>query len=395
MSRKIKTIFIFLILIIVIAAAYFFIKSKSSSQPRNMPQSMGTPVQVGVATTQDVPVLVNALGTVTANKTVTVTSRITGNLQSIYFKEGQYVHEGELLAQVDVKPSQATLEQYEGTLAQNQAQLKNARLTLARYERLYEKESISKQDLDTQIATAGQYEGAVKATLGQIQAAKLNIGYGRIVAPISGYIGLRKVDIGNAVSADSTAIAVITQTKPIAVVFSIPQVQIADVVKPLRDGKTLIVNAYDQSGKNKLAEGKVAVISNEIDSSTGTVSLKAVFENQTDQLFPNQFVNVQLTTKTLDHAIVIPSAAVQLSDAGKYVFTVNNHSEVKKVMVQTGPETNDGKTTIFEGVQLGDQVVTTGVDSLGNGAKVKVVTPEKVDTRILDNASAPHHHGPR
>lgn len=395
MSRKLKKIFIFLIFIVIIVAAYFYIQSKFSSQPRSMPQSEGTPVQVGVVTTQDVPVIVNALGTVTANKTVTVTSRITGNLQSVYFKEGQYVHQGDSLAQIDVKPSQATLEQYEGTLSQNQAQLKNARLTLERYQRLYEKDSISKQDLDTQTATAAQYEGAIKSVQGQIQAAKLNIGYGRIVAPISGYIGLRKVDIGNAVSADSTAIAVITQTRPITVVFSIPQSEIADIVKPLREGKPLVVHAYDQSGKTQLAEGKVAVISNEIDSSTGTISLKAVFENQSDELFPNQFVNVQLTTKTLSHALVVPSAAVQLSDAGKYVFTVNNHSTVKKVMVKTGPETNDGKVTILEGVQNGEQVVTTGVDSLGNGAKVKVVTPEKVDTRILDNAPAPRHHGPR
>lgn len=203
-------------------------------------------------------------------------------------------------------------------------------MTLERYQRLYEKDSISKQDLDTQTATAAQYEGAIKSVQGQIQAAKLNIGYGRIVAPISGYIGLRKVDIGNAVSADSTAIAVITQTRPITVVFSIPQSEIADIVKPLREGKPLVVHAYDQSGKTQLAEGKVAVISNEIDSSTGTISLKAVFENQSDELFPNQFVNVQLTTKTLSHALVVPSAAVQLSDAGKYVFTVNNHSTVKK-----------------------------------------------------------------
>jgi multidrug efflux system membrane fusion protein len=204
-------------------------------------------------------VILSALGTVTASQTVSVTSLIQGHLQEVYFKEGQYVQKGQLLAKVDTRSYEATLQQYQGQLAENQAQLNNAKLTLARYQRLYAQDSIAKQDLDTQIATAAQYEGAIKADLGQIASAKLNIEYGRIVAPISGYIGIRNVDVGNLVSTDSTtAIATITQTKPIAVVFSIPQTKLDDVVQPLRNGGKLMVKAYDQQGKPCWQKAKCA-----------------------------------------------------------------------------------------------------------------------------------------
>ncbi|WP_111892449.1 efflux RND transporter periplasmic adaptor subunit [Acinetobacter sp. MB5] len=394
MQRK-KLLILVCLSVLVIGTVAYFVKNKSS-QKRNGPPESATSVQVATSGQTNVPVILSALGTVTASQTVSVTSLIQGHLQEVYFKEGQYVNKGDLLAKVDTRAYEATLQQYQGQLAENQAQLVNAKLTLARYKRLYAQDSIAKQDLDTQTATTAQYEGAIKSDLGQIASAKLNIEYGRIVAPISGYIGIRNVDVGNLVSTDSsTAIATITQTKPIAVVFSIPQTKLDDVVQPIRNGGKLIVKAYDQQGKTVLAEGEVGVISNEIDSTTGTVKLKAIFNNDDNKLFPNQFVNIKLQTGELNNAIVVPSAAVQSGTAGQYVFVIDQKSVAHKVMVKVGPQTEDGKTAILSGVKTGEKVVTAGVDSLGNGSKVNIVTAQKVDTSILDNASSKGRHFPR
>ena len=394
MQRK-KLLILVCLLILIGGGIAYFIKNKNA-QKRNGPPESTTSVQVATASQSNVPVILSALGTVTASQTVSVMSRIEGHLQEVYFKEGQYVQKGELLAKVDTRSYEATLQQYQGQLAEDQAQLNSAKLTLARYKRLYAQDSIAKQDLDTQTATTAQYEGAIKADLGQIASAKLNIEYGRIEAPISGYIGIRSVDVGNLVSTDSsTAIATITQTKPIAVVFSIPQTKLDEVVQPIRNGGKLVVKAYDQQGKTVLAEGSVGVISNEIDSTTGTVKLKATFNNDDNKLFPNQFVNVKLQTGELNNAIVVPSAAVQASTAGQYVFVIDQKSVAHKEMVKVGPQTEDGKTAILSGVTAGQKVVTTGVDSLGNGSKVNIVTAQQVDTSVLDNASSKGRHFPR
>lgn len=355
---------------------------------RAMPDfDAATPVQAGSATSGDVPVTLTALGTVTPNASVTVTSRIDGHLQSVHFTEGQYVEKGQLLAQIDTRSYQAELTQYQGTLAENQAQLSNARLTLERYQRLFAKDSLARQDLDTQQATAHQYEGAVQSAKGQIEAAQLNIGYGRIIAPVSGYVGLRQVDPGNMVHAsDTSGIVTITQTHPIAVIFSIPQDSIKPVLTPLRQGKTLPVAALSQQGNQEIATGKVMFISNEIDTSTGSVQLKAVFDNKDDALYPNQFVNARLQVGTLSNAVLVPAAAVQLSDSGKFVFIVGADSTVKRQAVTTGPTADDGRVVISQGVQAGDTVVTQGVDSLSNGSKVKVVQAQKVDASELHDA---------
>lgn len=389
MSGKIKAIIGLVVAIVVGIGCYFYFKgqpSKDNKANMNMQMNRDTPVQVGIVSAQDVPVQLSALGTVVADKTVSVTSRITGHLQEVYFKEGQYVKQGQLLAQIDVKPYQATLEQYQGSLAESQAQLKNAQLTLARYQRLYEKDSIAKQDLDTQSATTTQYQGAVKSAQGQIKTAALNIQYGRITAPISGYIGLRKIDVGNAVSADSTSIAVITQMQPMAVTFNIPQTNISSIIQPLRQGNALSVDAFDQSGAQHIAQGQVKVISNEIDTTTGTVMLKAMFDNQNNALFPNQFVNIKLKVNTLKDALIVPSAAVQVGTSGKYVFVIDEQSKAHKVTVTTGPEAPNNQVIVFSGLKVGQKVVTSGGDSLGNGSKVNIVTPEKVDVSVLDAA---------
>jgi len=334
-----------------------------------------TPVQAGKATVADVPVYLRALGTVTANANVTVTSRVDGQLMKVYFTEGQKVKEGQLLAQIDPRSYQATLDQYQGDLAQNQALLKSAELTLARYKKLYAQDSLARQDLDSQIATTGQYAGAVKADQAQIAAAKLNIEFARITAPVSGYVGLRLIDPGNMVSSSSSnGIVTITQTQPIAVTFSVPQSNLQTLLKALRSGQTLQTTAFDENGNNLLAQGKLSFISNEIDTSTGSVKLKAIFDNDDEALYPNQFVNARLQVGTLKGATVIPSAALQLSSDGDFVYLVKPDNTVLRKQVKAGPDFGNDQVAILSGIEAGDMLVTNGIDRLNDGDKVQIVT---------------------
>lgn len=339
---------------------------------------MGMNATVSVATGHaglaDVPVIQQALGTVIPNYSVTVTSRVDGELQAVYFTEGQYVKKGQLLAQIDPRVYQATLDQYKGALAENTALLKSAQLTAERYKRLYAKDSLAKQDLDTQEATVGQYAGAAKTDQAQIDAAKLNLQYARIVSPIDGYVGLRLVDPGNIVASSSTTgIVTVTQTNPIAVTFSLPQAQLASLLPKVRKGEALGVQAMDQLGTAVLASGTLKFISNEIDTTTGSIKLKALFDNPDEKLYPNQFVNVKLQTDTLKDAVVIPSAAVQLSSGGHFVYVVKD-SKVTRKAVQVGPNL-DERTVITEGIANGDEVVTRGIDHLRDGATVQIEQP--------------------
>lgn len=334
-----------------------------------------TPVQAGVAEQANVPVYLRALGTVIPNASVTVTSRVDGQLMKVFFTEGQKVEAGQLLAQIDPRSYQATLEQYQGDLAQNQALANSAQLTLARYRKLYAQDSLARQDLESQIATAGQYSGAVKADQAQIDAAKLNLIYARITAPISGYVGLRLVDPGNIVTSGSTTgIVTITQTQPIAVTFSVPQSNLQTLLKAIRGGQTLPTTAFDQNGDKVLAQGKLQFMSNEIDTSTGSVKLKAVFDNNDEALYPNQFVNARLQVGTLENSTVIPSAALQLSSDGDFVYVIKADSSVTRTAVKTGPNYGDDQIAVLSGVKPGDRVVTTGIDRLNDGTKVQVVT---------------------
>ncbi len=375
------------VLLVVLALAAYLLHARLGGVRSRPALDAAALVQAASATAADVPVALTALGTVSASASVTVTSRIDGHLQAVYFTEGQYVEKGQLLAQIDTRPYQAELTQYQGQLAENQAQLANAQLTLARYQRLYAKDSLARQDLDTQLATARQYEGAVKASKGQAEAAQLNIDYGRITAPVDGYVGLRLVDPGNMVHAsDTTGLVTITQTHPVTVTFSIPQANIQAVLPTLRQGRTLPVTALDQQGSQPIATGKVQFISNQIDASTGSVQLKAQFDNADDALYPNQFVNVRMQVDTLKNAVLVPAAAVQLSDSGKFVYLVGADDTVKRQSVATGPAAEDGRLVVLLGVQANDRVVTQGIDSLGNGSKVKVVEPRKVDASELDSA---------
>jgi len=392
-ARSRKRLVFALLIAAAIGAVFVYIKHTPSSAPTQsdgsaVPAGPGgrhagpgmvdtnatVSVAVGTAGLADVPVIQQALGTVIPNYSVTVTSRVDGELMAVYFTEGQYVKKGQLLAQIDPRAYQATLDQYQGDMAQNQALLKSAQLTAERYKRLFAKDSLAKQDLDTQMATVGQYAGAVKADQGQIDAAKLNLTYAKIVSPIDGYVGLRLVDPGNVVSSSSTTgIVTVTQTNPIAVTFSLPQAQLAALLPKVRKGESLSVQALDQLGTTPLASGTLKFISNEIDTTTGSIKLKALFDNPDEKLYPNQFVNVKLTTDTLHNAVVVPSAAVQLSSDGEFLYVVKD-GKTSRRSITVGPVMGD-QTVITKGVEQGDQVVTRGIDHLRDGSKVEVEKP--------------------
>jgi multidrug efflux system membrane fusion protein len=403
-SRK-RLVLLALLIAAAIGAVFVYLKHNSTAAPANEAGStaaaspggrhggpgmtdpnLAVSVAVGTASTADVPVIEQALGTVIPNYSVTVTSRVDGELMAVYFTEGQYVKKGQLLAQIDPRAYQATLDQYQGDMAQNQALLKSAQLTVERYKRLFAKDSIAKQDLDTQTATVGQYAGAVKADQGQIDAAKLNLIYAKIVSPIDGYVGLRLVDPGNIVSSSSTTgIVTVTQTNPIAVTFSLPQAQLATLLPKVRKGEALSVQALDQLGTTPLASGTLKFISNEIDTTTGSIKLKAQFDNPDEKLYPNQFVNVKLTTDTLRNAVVVPSAAVQLSSDGEFLYVVKD-GKVSRRSVKVGPVMGE-QTVITQGVDKGDQVVTRGIDHLREGSKVEIEKPASTDVAAAKTAT--------
>lgn len=332
-----------------------------------------TLVNAGQAGEADVPVYLSAPGTVIPNASVTVTSRVEGQLDKVFFTEGQRVSAGQLLAQIDDRGYRATLAQYQGALAQNQALLTNARLTLARYRKLFAEDSLSRQDLESQQATVGQYSGAVQEDQAQIDSAKVNIGYARITAPVSGRVGLRLVDPGNMIqSASTTGIVTITQMQPAAVTFSVPQSNIPRLVEKLHHDQPLPATAFDQNDTTPLAQGEVRFMSNSIDTSTGSIELKATFPNQDETLYANQFVNLRLQTDILRHATVVPAQAVQLSSDGSFVFVINADNTVTRTAVTPGPAYGSDQQVVLNGVKPGDRLVTDGIDRLTTGARVSV-----------------------
>lgn len=333
------------------------------------------PVPVRVATIEDKTInnVLRAIGTVSAFNTVTVQSRVDGPLEALFFQEGQKVNAGDVLARIDPKPFQASLDRAQGQLAQNQAQLKNARQDLARYQTLFKQNSLARQQLDSQLALVQQLEGQVQAAQADVDDARLQLGYTEITAPIDGRLGLRKRDVGNMVRAsDAEGLVVITQTQPIAVLFSLPQVNLPDVLPRLRSDTPLKVQLYDRSDRLLLATGTLMAIDNQIDVATGTVALKAQVANENELLFPNQFVNVRITVDSVQTPAV-PSAAVQQGSIGSFVYKLNDDQTVTLQVIQTGWV--DGQfTQVTKGLQPGDQVVVEGVDRLREGAKVNVIT---------------------
>lgn len=333
------------------------------------------PVRTVKAEERDLAVHLKAVGTVTPLNTVTVQSQVEGRLLRIAFEEGQQVEKGQLLAEIDPDTYRIQLAQAEGQQQQNLALLETARRDLERYRELHQKTLVTDQQLEAQQSLVRQREGAVASDQAQVDDARLQLEYTRIVAPISGRLGLRRIDPGNLVRANSTeGIVVITQTQPIAVEFAIPEINLQDVIDPLRAGETLKVEAWDRSERKKLADGFLRTVDNQIDPQTGTLRLKAEFPNENEQLFPNQFVNVRLRVRTISDAVVIPSAAVQFGSRGTYVYVIDQENLARVRDVVLGPVEGENQA-INEGLEAGESVVLEGIDRLREGRKV-IITNE-------------------
>ena len=331
------------------------------------------PVRVAPATVGDFPLYYKALGTVTATNTVNVRSRVGGELVKINFKEGQRVKAGDLLAEIDPRSYQIALQQAEGTLAQNQAQLKNAQIDLERYKGLFAEDSIAKQTLDTQAALVAQYQGTIKTNQAAVGDARLNLDFTRIRAPISGRLGLRQLDVGNLVAAnDTTALVVITQTQPITVVFTLPETELTTVLSRYRSGAQLPVQAWDRGDTQQLSVGVLSSLDNQIDTTTGTLKFKAGFENQDEMLFPNQFVNVRLLADTLKDVVLAPSAAMQFGTNGTFAYVMDGDNKVTIRSLKLGASDGD-LTVVKEGLAKGERVVLEATDRLRDGSEVEVV----------------------
>ncbi len=332
---------------------------------------MTIPVAVAKAEVRDLPIMLNGLGSVDAFNTVAVKSRIDGQLIKVNVKEGQEVKQGELLAEIDPRPYEVQLSQTQATLFKDQAALKDARLNLERFQQLYKDGVIPKQQFDTQGSLEAQLDGAVRADQAQVDSVKLNLVYTRITAPVSGRIGLRQIDVGNIVHAsDPNGLLVITQLQPIAVIFSLPQDNLQAVSQHMNKGK-LAVDAYSRDDQTKIATGFLTTIDNQIDVTTGTGKLKAVFDNRDRSLWPNQFVNIHLLLEVRKNNIVVPSAAIQRGPQGTYVFAVkpDKTAEMRNVTVTIS---QGNFVAISQGLQAGDTVVTDGQDKLQPGTKVEI-----------------------
>ena len=383
-----KRTFIWVVALGAVAAAaggyYFYVQPRNGEAPAKMGKGGfargggNVPVVAAAATTADVGVLLDGLGSVTPVATVTVRSRVDGQLMKLAFKEGQVVKAGDLLAEIDARPAQVQLATAEGQLARDQSLLKNAQIDLERYKTLFQQDSVARQQLDTQDALVRQHEATVKMDRAAIDSALLQLDYSRITAPVGGRLGLRQVDLGNIVrSGDANGLVVITQLQPITVVFSIPEDSLPPVMKKLREGEKrgekLEVRALDRAGKAQLATGVLITVDNQIDPATGTVKLKAQFANEDLALFPNQFVNVRMLIDTKVGATVIPAPAVQRGTPGTFVYAVDPQTKVVSVRkVRLGAP--QGETvSVEEGLQPGTLVVVDGADRLREGAIVELV----------------------
>lgn len=365
--------FVLILVALVVAGGYaYWIRAEEPAKNQaKRGQAPSVPVVAMPAVQGDIGIYITGLGTVTPLHTVTVRSRVDGQLMRVLFQEGQIVTAGTLLAEIDPRPFEAALTQVEGQMARDKALLENAKLDLQRYKVLMSQDSIAKQQLDTQEALVRQYEGAVKLDQGQIDNAKLQLVYSRVTAPISGRIGLRLVDPGNMIHAtDTNGLAVITQEQPITVVFPIPEDSLSPVLRKFKAGEKLQVEAFDREQKKKLATGHLLTIDNQIDPNTGTVRLKAVFSNKDSELFPNQFVNARLLLETKRGTTVIPTAAVQRSPQGTFVFVLKPDQTVGMRTVKLGPAEGDN-VAIEDGMSPGDQAVVEGAERLRDGSRVE------------------------
>lgn len=375
-TRRVPWVWIVLALSLLVGGVYWWQSDAGKpATPKGPPGGMTpmVPVRVQAAISESLDIYLRGLGTVTAFNTVTVRSRVQGELMEVLFKEGDSVKTGDVLARIDPRPFEVALDQALGAQQQNQAQFENAKRDLQRYQTLRKQDSIAPQLLDTQAALVRKFEGLIKSDQATVDNARLQLSYTTITAPIAGRLGLRRVDAGNLLNAnDPAGVVVITQTQPIAVMFTLPENDLPAVRAPMLGGKTLAVDAYDRADMNRLAEGKLSSIDNQIDIATGTVKLKAEFSNQTDALFPNQFVNIRMKVRTLQDALTIPAAAVQQGNRGAFVYVVEADDLAAVKPVKIGDRSGE-RVVVLEGIKVGDRVVLEGTDRLRAGAKVRVI----------------------
>lgn len=367
--------FLYTTVILVLGAGIWYFATRAPKRSSNYRSysSMPVPVRAVKVVRADLPVHLRAIGTVTPLNTVTVRSRVEGELLKLAFEEGQEVKKGDVLAEVDAAPYRIRLAQMEAQLRQNQAQLQTVRSDLERLRQLHGQALVSQQQLEAQSAQVAEREAALAADQAQVEDARRQLAYTRIEAPISGRLGLRQVDVGNLVRpGDANGIVVIKQTRPIAVLFTVPEMDVQKVITPLRAGEHLAVEAWDRSEQKLLAKGTLQTVDNQIELSTGTLRLKAEFPNDDEQLFPNQFVNIRLRVQTLKDAVVVAGAVVQFGSRGTYVYLVNEKSESIVRDVVLGPA-DGAQQAILSGLQPGDQVVLEGLDRLRDGRVVTVL----------------------
>ena len=397
-----------IILIILLGAAagagwYLWTKHHTQTAGNNGTPGRGgatAPQPVGAATIDkgDIRIILNELGTVTSLDTVTVLTQISGQLTQIGFQEGQLVKKGDFLAQIDPRPYQAALEQAQGTLAHDQGLLAQAQSDLKRFQTLGRQDSIAQQQLDDQKYLVEQYTGTVQTDQGTVDNAKLNLAYCRIISPIDGQAGLRQVDQGNYVQTSArSALFVLTEMQPISVLFAVPEDNLPDIIQRVRAGATLSVEAYDRANVKLLATGTLGTLDNQIDTTTGTVKLRALFANPDEQLYPNQFVNARLLVNTMQNTVRVPVPAVQRGEPGTYVYVINANNTVAVRPIKVGP-TDGGYMAVLSGLQVGEKVVTDGTDRLRDGAPVIVPPPAQGQGKAGDGSQGQgtgqgHQHG--
>ena len=368
--RRRGRLFLLLGLVLVAGVAWWIYQRPQATTQRPSRFGQTPPVATAPVQSGDINVTINALGTVASLATVTVRSQISGYITRIAFTEGQLVNKGDLLVEIDSRPYQLALSQAEGSLKQHQAMLQAAKLDLERYQNLAKTNAIPRQQLDAQVAVVQQDEGLVMVDQAQIDTARLNIAYCHIVAPVNGRAGLRQVDQGNYATAnDANGLVVITQLTPISVLFTTAEDNLPPILKRVNSGAALPVTAYNRNATQKLATGRLLAFDSQIDTTTGTVKLRAEFDNKDTALFPNQFVNVQLLVDTLRDTVVVPTSAVQRGAPGTFVYVVNDDSTVGVRKVELGPVDGE-RVAVKDGLKTGERVVTDGADKLRDGIKV-------------------------
>ncbi|MEG0341356.1 MAG: efflux RND transporter periplasmic adaptor subunit [Acinetobacter sp.] len=387
LGRKLKYIIGFLLLVLLVVGGIYWKKTSNKPKEEYSQWSKPVPVRIVPVHRNNLDVEIKAIGTVVPVHTVNVQSQVSGLLQQVYFKEGQWVKKGQILAQIDPAPFEVALAQAEGTRQQNLAQLNNAETELARYQLLFKQDSIAKQQVEQQQALVNQLKGQTQSNRAQVDAAKLQLSYTKIYSPIEGRVGFKQKDAGNLIQAnESTGLVTITQVHPVYVQFAVAENHLTALRETLKSGHQVQVSAWDKAEQKQLAVGHVQALDNQIDVTTGTLKLKAVFDNRNDSLFPNQFVNVRLSSQTIQNAVTIPIDAVQHGAKGTYVYIINKDNKAEVKMLKLGLSTN-GKIEVLEGLDGTEKVVLEGIDRLSEGKEVQIISDDQKNHPVIESVA--------